>query len=320
MKRFFITRFVVAGVALLTVPTAFAQNENPKEKTDVQQIIITRKGNTNEKINVEINGDKVIVNGKDVKDDDNKDVNVRISKVKDINALRGSLTMAPRVRDFNFEFDHNNNHISFFREDSSRAMLGVVTEGDDKGARISSVSKESAAEKAGLKEGDIITKVDDQKVEDADDVTKAIRKQKPGTKVAITYLRDGKEQKATAELDRWKGVRMNGENFNLNIPEFRMPYIPGSGPRLGLSVQDTEDGKGVKVLEIDEDGNAAKAGIKEGDIITQINDEAVSGADEIARKVRANKDQASMRLQVLRNGKSQNIEVKIPRKLKTTDL
>ena len=89
---------------------------------------------------------------------------------------------------------------------------------------------------------------------------------------------------------------------------------------MGLSVQDTEDGKGVKVLDVDEDSNAAKAGVKKEDVITHVNDEAVNSADEIARKVRASRDKASFQLKVLRNGKAQTIEVKTPRKLKTADL
>lgn len=135
-------------------------------------------------------------------------------------------------------------------------------------------------------------------------------------------MREGKEQKVTTELGAWKGVRMNAENFNFNMPEIpRVTYSYGGGsPRLGLSVQDTEDGKGVKVLEVDEESNAAKAGIEEDDIITKVNDEAVNSADEISRQVRANKDKPSYRLEVLRNGKTKTVEVKIPRRLKTTSL
>ena len=100
-----------------------------------------------------------------------------------------------------------------------------------------------------------------------------------------------------------------------------MPYgYQGGGPKLGLSVQDTDDGKGVKILEVDEDSNAAKAGLKEDDVITEINGKAVNSADEVARIVRENKDKTSMMLKLQRSGKTQNIEVKIPRKLKTADL
>ena len=120
---------------------------------------------------------------------------------------------------------------------------------------------------------------------------------------------------------------MGANAFAVPRPErFEMapgaPYITGfgGGPKLGLSVQDTEDGKGVKVLDVDEDSNAAKAGVKENDIITHINNEEVNSADAIAREVRASRDKSAIQLKVLRNGKAQNIEVKIPRKLKTADL
>lgn len=322
MKKYLIKTFVVAGVALCTLSSLFAQDAKEKEKTkdkkDVQQIIITRKGHADEKTVIEIKGDKVIVNGKDVKDSKDEDVSVRVNKIRDVMALRAQA--APRVESWNFNMD-NDDHISLFTEDANRAMLGVMTESDDKGARITSVTKESAAEKAGLKAGDIITKVDDQKIEGTGDVTKAIRKNKPGTKVTVTFLRDGKEQKVTTELGKWKGVQMNTENFHFTMPEIpRIAYGYGGAPKLGLSVQDTEDGKGVKVLEVEEDSNAAKAGVREGDIITKVNDEEVNNTDEILTQVGANRNKPGYRLQILRNGKSQTIEVKVPRKLKTADI
>jgi serine protease Do len=97
-------------------------------------------------------------------------------------------------------------------------------------------------------------------------------------------------------------------------------YFRSGQPRLGLSIQDTEDGKGVKVLAVAEESNAAKAGLKKDDIITHINDEEVNSADEVSEVVRDNKDEPSMKMKVIRNGKSQDIEVRTPRKLKTTNL
>ena len=87
-----------------------------------------------------------------------------------------------------------------------------------------------------------------------------------------------------------------------------------------MSVQDTDDGKGVKVLDVHDEGTAAKAGIKEGDIITQIDDKQVNGADEISKLMKEKKDQPVVKFQVNRGGKQQTIEVKIPRKLKTVDM
>lgn len=325
MKQYLIKSFAVAGIAALSLP-AFAQKEKSKEdkedKKDVQHITITRSGDVDEKTIIEIKGDKVTINGKDAKDV--KDVNVHVNKIKDMHAL--ATTLAQGGQNWNMNFDNNN--MSLFSEDANRAMLGVVTDENDKGAEINSITKESAAEKAGLKKGDVITSIDSKKIKDAEDVSEAIRSHKPGDKVTITILRDGKEQKLNAELGKWKGIDMKTFNtpsfkeFDITTPNrnFGGTYFYDNRPKLGLSIQDTDDGKGVKVIEIDADGNAAKAGVKKDDVITHINDKEVNSADETSKMVRENKEKASVRLQVNRAGKTQNIEVKIPRKLKTADL
>ncbi|HUC80945.1 MAG TPA: PDZ domain-containing protein [Flavisolibacter sp.] len=342
MKQLLLKRMAIAAIALCAVPgSLLAQDEKEKtkaqEKKERQQIVITRSGDKTEKTVIEIDGDKVKVNGKDVAD--LKDVQVHVNNLKNSGSIR---LRTPSQGTFNMTFDDFGNGRSLFAVDSNRAMLGVTTESDDKGAEIRSITKESGAEKAGLKKGDIITKINNRKIDGADDVTDAIRSQKPGDKVSITYLREGKEQKATAELSRWKGIDMatmvapkalaDGmfrESINSRTFE-RFDRLPGmqgnvyatsaSRPRLGLVVQDTDDGKGVKVLEVEDDGTAHKAGIQEGDVITHLDDKGVNSADEISKIMKEKKDQPSVRFQVNRNGKSQNIEVKVPRKLKTVDL
>jgi serine protease Do len=226
------------------------------------------------------------------------------------------------------DFDHDSN-ISLFSEDSNRAMLGVTTDEDDKGARITGITHESGADKAGLKVGDVITKIGDAEIEDADDVSEAVHKHKPGEKIPITILRNGKEQKLTAELGKWKGVRINNLNaaiapgapMALDVEPYRnFSYSFGGGPKLGLSVQDTDDGKGVKVLDVADESSAAKAGIKKDDIITKINDDEVNGTDEVVQAMRDARDEPKVTIQVLRGGKTQNIEVRIPHNLKKADL
>ena len=339
MKRVFNKISVLAVAAALLAPVSLLaqkeekdkENKESKEKRDIEQIIITRKGDKNEKVTVEINGDKIIVNGKPLEDYKDGDLTVHRNKIRDIHAFGGN-----GVWNFN-----DNGAMNFFSGDENRAMLGVTTEKVDHGVEVQDVTKESAAEKAGLKEKDIITKIDDQKIEDPDDLSKAIGKHKPGDKVKITYLRDKKEQTAIAELTKWKGVNIYSTtpyNFKMEMPDMKfkeiMPKIQniprlqgdlygqmyGGRPRLGLSVQDTDDGKGVKVLEVDEEGNAQKAGIKKDDLITEIDGKAVNSADEVAKIVRESKDKNSLMFKIQRSGKTQNIEVRIPRKLKTADL
>src|SRR5688500_2223004 len=88
MKQYFIKRILLAGGILFTVPATLLAQDKIKEKTkDVEQIIITRKGDNTEKTVIELQGDKVIVNGKNVNDLKDGNVTVRRKKVKDIEAL-----------------------------------------------------------------------------------------------------------------------------------------------------------------------------------------------------------------------------------------
>lgn len=310
-----------------------------KEKKEVQQIIITRKGDKKDRIVVEISNDQVTINGKPVEEFKEGDINVMMKNLKDMDALTITTGSAGVNRKLN-------NNVRVMTTASNRAMLGVTTETDEKGARVLTVSDASAAEKAGLKEGDIITKIGEDKIEKADDLSAVIKKYKPADKVTVTWLRDNKEQKATAELGKWKGMdiyeggespfqEFRIENFNNGMNDW-MPRIQelqkggrafgpgfswnGNGPKMGLSVQDTDDGKGVKVIEVEEEGNAAKAGIKEGDLISEFDGKAVNSTDEIVKVMKESKDKVSVKVKLERNGKTQQIDVKMPRKLKTADL
>ena len=336
MKDMIMKSLLLAGLALLAVPSVFAQKEKDKEdkvKTEkgekMQTIVITRNGDMDQKTTIEIDGDKVKVNGKDAKD--SKDVHVNVNTITGSNGRMRVYNRTPGGGAWGFNMDEEK--MSLFSEDENRAMLGVTTEGNDQGAEIQSITKESAAEKAGLKKGDVITKIDDRKIEISDEVTDAIRNHKPGDKVTVTYLRDGKEQKVTTELTKWKGVRMNAiaapqiqgfgqmNDFNQRYREMMPTEVYGLGrPKLGLSIQDTEDGAGVKVLDVDEESIADKAGIKEGDIILGVNDTDIKGTDDVVKATRTRGDGSSYKFKVKRGNSTQTIEVKIPRKLKTTDL
>jgi len=332
---------VVFAVALLAPVSLLAQKDEKdkevKEKKETEQIVITRKGEKNEKVTVEINGDKVTINGKPIDEFKDDDISVRRNKYKSLDGF--TYNRSGRGDSWSY---NGNEPFGLFSTDSNNAMLGVTTEKAEGGVKIEDVTKESGAAKAGLKEGDIITKIGDAKIEDPDDLSKAVREHKPGDKVVVTYLRDKKEQKATAELTKWKGATawnvVPGMDMNMNmnmdkimpriegLSKLRTPYgqnwswSGGGGPKLGLSVQDTDDGKGVKVIDVDDEGNANKAGIKEDDIITEVDGKAVNSADEVAKIIKESKDKTSVMFKLQRSGKTQNIEVKIPRRLKTADL
>jgi len=348
MKQNWLKLFAFSFAILLFVPASLLAQQEEKEmketkdkdKKDVQQIIITRKNAKDEKVTVEINGDKITVNGKPLDEykDKEGDISVRLQKYKELEGLSRMQGMGPGWNVNN----NGDNNFRVFNEDANHAMLGVTTEKAEQGVTVQDITKESAAEKAGLKENDIITKIDDTKIESPDDLSAAIKKHKPGEKVTVTYLRDKKEQKATAELTKWKGMNlftatpgfkmdMGDMDLERSMPRtYTMPrkiapfgqnYSWSTGaPKLGLSVQDTDDGKGVKVIDVDEESNAQKAGIKEDDIITEVDGKAVNGTDEIAKIIRESKEKVSVMIKLQRGGKTQNIEVKMPRKIKTADL
>jgi serine protease Do len=197
------------------------------------------------------------------------------------------------------------------------------------------VTKGSAAEKAGLKKGDIITRINESKIETPQSLTEVIGKLKPEEKIRVGYLRDGKAAELTATLgqraatfsfngrepmivpfdrESFELEGLGGRNFNFNWND--------NQPKLGIKAQDTEDGKGVKVLEVDEESAAAKAGIKEGDIITSFDGKAINSVNELVDGNRAVREakKISLPVEYLRDGKTQKAEIRVPRKLRTAEL
>jgi len=328
MKQYIITGLVAAG-ALVALPALAQKEKEGKKDKEMQTIVITRDGDVDGKTLIEIDGNKVKINGKDA--DKNTDVNVNVTTVKkggriSVNGIGGNNTWV---------FSDDGRGGSYFTEDENRAMLGVITDLCDKGAKITSITEQSAAEKAGLKTGDIITKINKEAVKEDGDVARAIKARKPGDKVTVTFLRDEKEQTVTAELGKWKGFKMqsfggahplNLENFRVTVPPTPpMPpltnyYISSGRQRLGLSIQDTEDGKGVKVTDVDEETPAASAGFLKDDLILQVDEEPVNSTDELKRITARARQGSTFSFKISRKGKEQTLEVKYPRKLKTADL
>lgn len=311
-----IVKFFFMLLLTISAGQLFAQNK-PQPDKNSEDITIRKKGSSNEKLTIVIDGDKVTVNGKPV--DEYKSNNVDIVRGDDW----GMAAIAPAPPDGGWKMMHDD----FLREiRSNHAFLGVMTKASDEGAKITEVTEESAAEKAGLKEGDVITKVNDDKIKNSDDLYKAIGKYKPNEKVNVTYKRDGKENTVSIALGENKQVRAftwrgGDDNFKFTTPgEFPRNFYWSDKPRLGLQVQDTEDGKGVKVLEVDGDEPAGTAGLEEDDIITQVNGKNITSVDDLKEIMKSAKKGDTLKVTYLRDGKSQSADVKFPKDLKTTDL
>lgn len=355
MKKYLLSIAGLTTLILLVHVPGFAQKPHTDTDKDTSEnhlseydeIIIKRKDNKDAKVTIEIKDGKVFVDGKPVSDYDNDNLSIRKKKVRVLDGRTFSfsgpdgqqtiiapgdvempeLQIAPSSPFRNYGGTWN------FSENTNRALLGVSSEkpgGESTGAKIKQVNKGSAAEKAGLHEGDLITKVDEIPVDGPESLSKAIHKYNPEDKVTITFKRDGKEQKVTATLGksdsngRFKMIAPKIEEFNFGDGDMA-PLNRGYGfnrsqVRLGIKAQDTEDGKGVKVLDVDDESAAEKAGIKEGDIITTFDGKEINSVTALAEVARASKAKVSVKVNLLRNGKAQEVEVKTPRKLRTADL
>ena len=216
-----------------------------------------------------------------------------------------------------------------FMLDGRGAQLGVQVSNVDVnaatgGVRIDEVNEDSPAEKAGLREGDVVVEYDGERVRSTRQFTRLVQETPDGRTVKIAVLRNGQKQTvdATPEAgpNAWnfaidgdqirreieRGLRdlprepfdfqfddRGPRRFEYRLPERVMPFM-GSRGRLGVSVQsltpDLEEyfgatNGGVLVSSVTQDSAAARAGIKAGDVITSINGDRVSDTGDLMREL-----------------------------------
>ena len=302
----------------------------PAARRGHDEIIIRQKNDKDTKVVIEIKNGEVFINGKPASEyeDDNLTITKRKTKSMKNGTFYldndGDMDMAPFIQQFKSPRS---------TKISNRPLLGVTSDrpaSGPAGAKIAEVSPGSGADKGGLKQGDLITKVDELPIDGPESLSEAIGRYKPGEKVSITLTRDGKEQKVNVTLGAKAGNKElynfrspDGQDFNFDFKQLMPPSaweLNGNSTKLGIRAQDTEDGKGVKVLYVDGESTAAKAGIKEGDIITRFDSKEVNSAQVLAELAREAKEKRSVHVNLLRDGKTLEVDVQNPRRLKTADL
>ena len=212
--------------------------------------------------------------------------------------------------------------------DGRGAQLGVrvsdVDVKDPLGVRIDDVDPDSPAEKAGLREGDVVVEFDGERVRSARQFTRLVQETPDGRTVKIAVMRNGQKQTLDATPENRvtmdfgvDGDRLREEverslrefqveppifryddrgprRFEYRLPERVMPFM-GSRGRLGVTVQsltpELEEyfgarNGGVLVSSVTPDSAAAKAGLKAGDVITAINGRSVTGSGDLMRELR----------------------------------
>jgi S1-C subfamily serine protease len=148
-----------------------------------------------------------------------------------------------------------------------------------RGAIVSSVQAGGPGEKAGIKRGDVITAVNDQPITDSNSLRNVVASAGPGQPVTVSLIRDGREQKINVTLAELPAAEVakagegsgsestGGGKFGLTLE----PVTPETATRAGLEAGD----QGLLVTKVDPSGTAADAGIRQGDLIQEVNRQPV---------------------------------------------
>ena len=219
---------------------------------------------------------------------------------------------------------------NFEMPEENKALLGVATEKDEKGALIVDVNAGTPAEKCGLQKDDIITAINGYKISDPENLYKEVGKYLPEDKIKIDYLRNGEAKTTTAKLAPNLPVegRMPERLQDLNLRLFGdgnnawdlLDRMGGPKPNLGLTLTDTEKGRGVEVTSVKENTPAAKAGLQKTDLLLSINGKELKDVNDVKKLKSTLKEGDTWKLVYERSGKKMETDIKFPKKLKTAEL
>jgi serine protease Do len=211
----------------------------------------------------------------------------------------------------------------------------------ERGVVVGRIAPDSPAAKAGLKEKDVITEVNGQRVEGSAQFRRMIHEVPAGRTVQLTVWRDARSQTLSATL----GLAVEGQRIRTNVAPstfaFRIPDLPevpeipsmewnsgemmvfpGAHPRLGIDAEDISgqlgayfgapEGEGVLVRNVNAGSAAEKAGVKAGDVITSFNGERIRSLGDLREKLSAKNDDKPAKLSVLRNKSEVTVTVDLP--------
>lgn len=197
----------------------------------------------------------------------------------------------------------------------NKAFLGVYTDKVTEGAKINEVIEGSAAEEAGLKAGDIITKIDERTIESPSNLSEVIGIYEPDTKVLVTYIRDGQVQTVSAILKKnediidWENMewpQMDSMKFQMDKIDLENMMKENDHGFLGVYLED--ENEEVQITGIEEKSAAEEAGLKSGDILKEINGKKVATYDDVVNIMKETKAGDKVTITYDREGKQMKTE------------
>jgi len=186
---------------------------------------------------------------------------------------------------------------------------------EQKGALVQQVVKGTPADKAGLEAGDLVVSMNGKPVDSASALTRGVATVPPGEKLTLALLRRGSERKVTVTVAKRPDEAALARGEFSGDDEGEKPPGDDEGKskvKLGITVQpltpelarrlEAEPGEGLVVVDLDPDGPAARAGIREGDIVLELNRDWVKSTSDLSKALSRLKDGDVALLRVKRGG------------------
>jgi serine protease Do len=207
----------------------------------------------------------------------------------------------------------------------TRAQLGVHVQGvtpemaenlglkSATGAIVASVEDGSAADKAGVKRGDVIESFNGLPVHDTNTLRNRVAEAGPGSTAAVVIMRDGSEKKLSVRLDEAaasKTARTRDSEPGTSDDKTALGVaVAPLTPELAQQAHASKSAHGLLVEDVSPDGRAADAGIKAGDVIQEVNRQPVKSIDDLKAALKKTSDRPTLLL-IQRQGNDIFVTVK----------
>ncbi len=154
------------------------------------------------------------------------------------------------------------------------------------GAVVTQVDPNSPGAKAGLEIGDVITEVNGQKVNDSGELQVYVGQQKPGTKVELTVLRNGKTQTMPVTLEELNAPGEHNSSATEGLSKMRWGLGLGElTPQVRDQLQAPSNVRGVLIEQVRPGSSADNAGLQQGDVILEVNRHKVQTPGDVQEEL-----------------------------------
>ena len=165
------------------------------------------------------------------------------------------------------------------------------------GALVAEVEEDSPADKAGIERGDIIIKFNNKQIREYSDLSRYAGLTKPGTKVDLELIRDGKTKKIKVKLGEFSKDGKSSGSFGED--KYFGMTLQNITPELAKHFN-TSQTKGVLVTDVENESNASEAGIKRGDVIIEADKQEIENISSFRKIIKSAKKKSTILLLINR--------------------